>query len=351
MSTSPPLHSLAQTPWLDAARRDAWLAEAGDWAAAAAPSVLLAFEPLKARPWSFVARVRLAGGVAWFKACGPAARHEVALLRHLAARADCTAHLLAADERRHWMLIADAGEPLRDAGTRETRLAGWLQLLPRYAGLQRACLDDVDTLLDLGLPDRRPACLSALLADLLARPAEWSIASAGAPVAPALCERALHLLPELDRHAARLACAPFAAALDHGDLHAGNVMAHAGETRLVDWGDACVTHPFCSLAVTLPRVLAEWDAQAHPRVAHALREAYLEPWQALSTPAALRRDFHAALWIGRAVRLLDLARMFETADAESRARWLPLIPAAIEDWIACHAFVASHDERLLVAAC
>lgn len=348
MST-PTSSALATTPWLDPARAPAWQAEARAWAAAAAGAELLAFEVVKARPWSFVARVDLQAGRAWFKACGPAARHEATLLRFLEARTDCSPRLLAQEPRRRWMLVADHGGSLRELAAADDRFAAWRSLLPRYAHLQIACLGDVDALLAAGLPDRRLACLPALLADLLAQLPGLALAhDAGAT--QALQARAAPLLDELERHALRLACTPWAASLDHGDLHANNVMLQGGDARLVDWGDACVTHPFCTLAVTLPAVLASWPAAERARIAHALREAYLAPWQAWSTPQALQRDFHTALWVGRAVRILDFARMFESADEASRERWLPLLPRAVADWVDCHALVAAHDERLLVAS-
>ena len=346
---STPFPDLSTTPWLDAARAPAWRDEARAWVAGTAGAPVQAFEVVKARPWSFVARAELAAGRAWFKACGPMAQHEGALLEFLATRTDCAPKLLAQEPRRRWLLVADHGASLRDGGSADDRLAAWLDLLPRYARLQIACLGNVESLLGLGLPDRRVACLPALLADLLAQLPELVLAGDDADQARALQARATALLDALERHALRLACSPFAASIDHGDLHANNVMTHGDATRLVDWGDACVTHPFGTLAVTLPAVLAEWDAGERLRVARALCEAYLAPWQALSTPQALQRDLHTALWIGRAVRILDFARMFESADAASRERWLPLLPRAIASWVDCHALVAAHDESLLVA--
>jgi aminoglycoside phosphotransferase (APT) family kinase protein len=49
------------------------------------------------------------------------------------------------------------------------------------------------------------------------------------------CELAAHGVPET---------------VQHDDLHTANVDAKGGRLRLLDWGDASVSHPFASLLVT-----------------------------------------------------------------------------------------------------
>ncbi|MDQ6858625.1 MAG: aminoglycoside phosphotransferase family protein, partial [Chloroflexota bacterium] len=88
--------------------------------------------------------------------------------------------------------------------------------------------------------------------------------------------------------------------LDHDDLHDHNVLVdEGGRATIVDWGDASLTHPFLTLAVTL-RFAAE--AAGHPTDApeiQRLRDAYLEPWTTLVPARALRRaaDIGSALGI------------------------------------------------------
>lgn len=65
------------------------------------------------RPWSTVLSVPLANGVAWFKACGPVQAFEPRLSAELYARCpDLVAGVLAHDEERAWLLLADAGAPI-----------------------------------------------------------------------------------------------------------------------------------------------------------------------------------------------------------------------------------------------
>ena len=39
--------------------------------------------------------------------------------------------------------------------------------------------------------------------------------------------------------------------IEHGDLHPNNIMVDDGLARIIDWGDAAWSHPFCSMAICL----------------------------------------------------------------------------------------------------
>lgn len=64
----------------------------------------------------------------------------------------------------------------------------------------------------------------------------------------------------------------------HDDLHANNLYVDGTRLRVLDWGDASISHPFASLVVT-SRFLEEIDGlpPGDPWFAR-LRDAYLEPW-------------------------------------------------------------------------
>jgi len=92
--------------------------------------------------------------------------------------------------------------------------------------------------------------------------------------------------------------------LQHDDLHDGQVFVRDGHHRVLDWGDACVSHPFFTLSVTLEGVLA-WglDDVANSVDTAPFRDAYLAPFAerfdgdlAAATTTALRLG-----WAARAV--------------------------------------------------
>jgi hypothetical protein len=94
--------------------------------------------------------------------------------------------------------------------------------------------------------------------------------------------------------------------IQHDDLHDAQVFVEDGAYRVLDWGDAVVSHPFMTLAVTLDGVIA-WgvdDVEGSEDLAPYLR-AYLEPWgdpAELEPAAALSRRLG---WILRVLSGVD----------------------------------------------
>ncbi len=257
------------------------------------------------RPWSTVFRARASGDTVHLKVCGPSQIHEPALTVLLAREfAGITAVVLAVHPTEPWMLVADAGAKLRDAFTGTPLLAQWEAILPRYAELQRAMVARERELLSLGTPDRR---LTRLATDLDAALEDEAVLRVGRPDGLSEDERGRlrALLPRIDALCAELASAGIGASIQHDDLHDGNVLVGRGRLVVFDWGDACLTHPFMTLTVTL-RVAAHrvgLDERA-PEVLR-LRDAYLEPWTAVAPLAELREAGDLASRLGTISRALS----------------------------------------------
>jgi len=203
------------------------------------------------RPWSTVLRAPIEGGAVWFKACAPVQAFEARLTAALATRSDLLPRVLAVDEERAWLLLADAGTPLMTLGD---RVDAWLAVLPRYAELQIQEARHVDEHLAGGVPDRRLEML----------PAQFEVLANRGLMPPAAVPHFAALCAELDARGP-------APTIQHDDLHAANVYAGDGRLVVLDWGDACISHPFFSLVATMHN---EADRVPFTR----LRDAYLEPW-------------------------------------------------------------------------
>src|SRR5216110_945797 len=110
-----------------------------------------AIETAHERPWSTVLRVPLADGVVWFKACSPVQAFEPRLTAELFARwRDRVAEVLGHEEERAWLLLADAGTPIRVSGNPPEV---WLAALPPYAELQRGEAAHTNEHLAHGVPE------------------------------------------------------------------------------------------------------------------------------------------------------------------------------------------------------
>jgi hypothetical protein len=264
------------------------------------------------RPWATVLRVPLRGGVAWFKACAPVQAFEPRLTAELFARwPDRVTEVLGHDDERGWLLLADAGTPIREFGNPPE---AWLAALPLYAELQRGEAAHMHDHLAHGVPDLRVSTLPARYEDLLRHdlPLERDEIRRLREFAPRfaeLCdELAAHELPET---------------IQHDDLHMANLYVQGERLRVLDWGDASISHPFASLVVTF-RFLEEITKlpSGDPWFVR-LRDAYLEPWG-----CGLVGAFALAIRVGTFAHSIAWARQRDHLPEEARAefdRWFPLV--------------------------
>jgi hypothetical protein len=265
----------------------------------------------KDRPWATTWRVETEDDVVFFKACGPVQAFEPRLTAALSERwPDRVTDVVAHDENRAWLLMRDAGIPLAIHGNPPEP---WLEVLPRYAELQRGEARYADDHVAHAVPDRRlhvlPAQYEWLAAhDLPLDDDEAAALRAGSPRFAELC--------------AELASAAIPASVQHDDLHMGNVAQRDGRLRIMDWGDASIAHPFFTAVVTFAHLeevgrLPPGDAW-FPR----LRDAYLEPWG-----GGLAEVFDLAYRIGRVAWAISWTRQREHLPAgavrDAFDRWYP----------------------------
>jgi hypothetical protein len=305
--------------------RPGWLAEAAQWmrrhmtaAGYVDPEV-----PRIHQLWGISVVLSAAShtGRAFLKCSGDRFRHEGRVTQALADRSPgYLPDVLAIEPDRGWMLMGDLDAPLLG----DQPESAWALGLDALAALQQMWLGRSDELLAAGA---EPRPLSQL--------ADWV---RGTPLDAGLMGR---FAPEV--HDAWLAAAPAMAdacltldrtgpgpSLVHGDFHPWNVAAGQAGTRIFDWTDAAVGHPFLDLVTyimrtsdparrrqLLQRYLGLWsrhlsrhDLQAAGQLAlvvGALHQAY-NHWQLIPTvmpdDLAQLRDGDVQ-WLRRALDRLD----------------------------------------------
>jgi hypothetical protein len=274
----------------------AWVAIAHGWIADRLGELGLtrtgAIDQPHVREWSTAMRVPTDGGDVWFKANIEALIHEAGLVALLAQRRpDLVPPMLAWDPGTGWMLMPDAGAMLRHIDGEEEWLGVWRDVLPRYAALQVAVAGDVGALLALGVPDLR--------LETLPERYEQVVAEVGAE------RRFRDAVPRVIDLCDRLASYGVAESVQHDDLHDAQIFVRDGRSHILDWGDACISHPFFTLAVSLEGVL-QWglhDVEGAVDVT-PFRDAYLEPFAAAYPGVDLAGSVEAALrlgWVCRAI--------------------------------------------------
>jgi Phosphotransferase enzyme family len=262
-------------------------------------------EPMKVRPWAATWRLRTADRVAYLKTTAASTRYEVPLMAILSPAAPLwMPAVLATEPDQGWLLLADAGTPLREQLNGRFDAGAWQAMLPRFGLLQRAAEPFAAELLAAGVPDERPDRYLELLEPLLA-------------TAPSLSPQQRRSLLGEPNHwhevAAALGELELPASIQHGDLHDANVgLGPDALPRFFDFGDASLAHPFTTLLVPL-RVARSHGADDHD--VERLRECYLDVF----TDRAGRAELRCALDLALATAPLLRATSWQRALIEAPA--------------------------------
>ncbi len=267
-------------------------------------------QPLKVWELSAVLRVPTDQGDYFFKAVNPYLPlfvNEAVILKALAALYPQNIPTpLAIDAAREWMLLPDAGQFIGWEASLEQQKG----MLGTFAAIQMDAAGRVDELLAAGCLDRRLEVLATQIEPLLQHPA----------VARHLSEeqvQRLHsLTTTLKETCVQLAGYDIPQTLAHGDLHGGNVTYCDGQYMMIDWTDACITHPFIDMINIRHHSDEEERAQ--------LRDHYLAQWQGFETATRLREAWELAqplMSLHQAVSYLAIADNLEPQAGSSMLGW------------------------------
>lgn len=250
------------------------------------------------RPWSTVLRVPVAGGLVWFKACGPVQAFEPRVTVDLFARWPALMpEVLGCEEDRAWLLLADAGAHLDASNPPEA----WLAAVPLYAELQRGEIEHATEHLAHGVPDLRTRRLPAGYDALLRREL---------PLEPDEVRRLRRFAPRFEELCRELEGRGPRESIQHDDLHMNNLFVDSGTPRILDWGDASIAHPFMSLVVTFRFLEERTNLHVDDPWFARIRDAYLEPWgddlvAAFELAQRVGAFAHAIAWLRQRDHLPD----------------------------------------------
>ena len=267
-------------------------------------------EVVHERPWSVVLRFATAEGDLFLKQCGPVQAFEVPLTVALASRwPDRVPDVVAADDRRAWLLLRDGGTRLREGGLESFRRA-----LRLYGELQVGEADHVEDFLRFGVPDVRLPVIAAAYEPFFERehglePDEVARLRSFAPRYRELCD-------ELDSFG-------LPDSIQHDDLHDGNVFVRGGRSAIFDWGDASVAQPLFSWLKALG---AATDRGVDPG---PFRDAYLEPWLARATEDHLLAALRVAVPVGSFAYALQFERQLGAMSVDVRPSYSAYMPAQL----------------------
>ncbi len=260
-------------------------------------------EIIKHSQISLLARVSTVGGQVYLKAVPDFFRLEVPVTCWLSGElVGAAPPALAADAEQGWLLLEDAGETLNlnvvDWNFPNSGRATWTPddsraLMRHVASIQRASETWLDEVRGLGLPEKGPEYVLGWLPRLLG--GEYFQVGQEDGLSAEEAARLRTMQAEVQAALERLRDSPIPLTLGHGDLHEGNVLRRAAQFTLIDWSDACITHPFLDVS---PGYLVL------PDHAQAAGDAYLEAWAGVLPPAELHALYHAGQRAGELFRAL-----------------------------------------------
>lgn len=291
-------------------------------------------ETAQDRPWSraVVYDIHQADGTdgrVWFKANGAGTRHEPRLLSALASLVpDLVPEVLAINPDQGWSLTRDAGQTWRSAIAVSDHWPLWEDLVQRYAAAQLGLAAHQTELLTTGIPERSPATLPQQATDLIA---EMTLAGSDDGGLSAVDSDELTArLPQFGQWCRVLDDSGIASTIQHDDLHSNNICLTATNgSRIIDWGDASIGHPFGTMLVTLGSIAHYGGCEVDDPRVQRVRDAYLEPF----TAYAHRSELIAQVDIARRVGVVTRALSWRGALIESPPSVHLEYDFPVRDWL------------------
>ena len=286
-------------------------------------------------PWSTVLRVPTEQGTLFFKATAAETIYEAALTEKLANWfPDRLPELVAVDGVQGWMLMRDAGEPLRVKIRANQDIRPWLPAITSYAELQTAVAAHVPEILALGVPDWRLSRLPELYAALL-EDREGLLLEQPDGLSRDDFRRVRGLGPRLQQIFDQLAAYRIPETLNHGDFHDGNVLVQDGRITLFDWGDGNITHPFASLRtlfVSIENSLKLDDYAFTPEM-EILLDHYLSTWRDFASEPELRIAFKLSRPAATVVKTLAWHQTIARLAGPQREKYARIVPELFRELI------------------
>ncbi|MFS0823083.1 aminoglycoside phosphotransferase family protein [Bacillus sp. 1P02SD] len=226
-------------------------------------------EKVKDTAFCLVVRIPTNRGDLFYKENGLSTRHEAVVSKHLDLQSQGkTARIVASNETEGWFLMVDLkGKPLRKIKDKQL----WRRAIQEYAELQISQIEEVESLLEMGVPDRRMPILKQEIQHYLKELCGTGLTVEETKKVMALQPELLSMCDQLD--------SILPASIEHGDLHSNNIRIVSDNIVFFDWGDASISHPFFSTRIfwhalnDLIKDESEWL-----EMVNEFRPFYLEPW-------------------------------------------------------------------------
>jgi aminoglycoside/choline kinase family phosphotransferase len=286
---------------------------------------------IRSRPWSTVLCFNTSKGDAYFKFMAPLFSNEPVLLKFLTSKNILhIPKVIAANPSLRCFLMEEAGDPLRNF-LKQNYDMNFVQIsLEIYADIQIHCILYVDDLLKINLNDWRLKNFGRLYEDFMQNDALFIADGLSIVEISAL----KNLRTKIEEAAHQLALIPIPQTLEHTDFHDNNVLIQDGQLTINDFGDACISHPFFSLASFLSSAERHYGLRKNSEAYLMLRDAYLNKWWSYTAYDSLLKAFNLVCLLRPFIFSMNFMRIYACSGIEQTSEFHGYIAEALRELMA-----------------
>lgn len=258
-------------------------------------------------PWSQISRFVTTQGDVYLKWAAPAFALEASLLAYLGDNfSDTIVPILANNSELDVFLMPDCGEPLRQYIKRTGDVNILADIVKQYANIQIHCFNRINDLKALRLPDWGMQEFPKMYEELIQDHKLLHYEGLSRDELQALH----HQGPELRRLCQSLENIGIPHSIEHCDFHDNNILIQHGHTRINDWGDAVISHPFFSIAGFLESAMRNHDFSSVSAPYLSIKKNYLHVWASHGTEDTLEDAFRIACVLRPVEQAFNFQRVY-----------------------------------------
>ena len=288
-------------------------------------------EPIVVRdmPWSKVNRFETSEGLVYLKKMAAPFVIEPKILQFMHENfSTSVTEVIAMNEQLSCFLMKDAGQVLRNVQKQDFQTQLFCSALKTHAQIQIASAPFLETLILVGVNDWRLKRLPDLYKEFVAR--EYLLKAAGLNRYEIEMLQKLH--PQVQNLCEQLSAYNIPETIEHNDFHDNNILIQDDCITINDWGDACVSHPFFSLATALNSAKRNHNIQITDSIYLQAQNAYLENWLDYGTIDELRKAFLIAEKLSYFQFALSFSRIETCASVEEFSLYSRYMAEALRDF-------------------
>lgn len=281
-------------------------------------------------PWSKVSLFKTSKGLVYLKLMATPFVIEPKILQFLYKNVStAVTEVIALNEQLSCFLMKDAGQVLRDIQKKKFQIQLFCNALKLQTQIQIASVPFVKSFILMGVNDWRLKKLPDLYGDFVTR--EHLLEAAGLSKYEIEMLQKLH--PQVQNLCEQLSAYNIPETIEHNDFHDNNILIQDNCITINDWGDACVSHPFFSLATALNSAKRNHDLQRTDSRYLQAQNAYLEIWLDYGTIDELREAFLIAEKLSYFQFSLSFSRIESCVSVEEFSLYSGYIAEALRDFL------------------